>query len=483
MQKIKSLIFILFLFTVSGELYAICQSTQSVCETNIITEIPTKGIVIDSPGTYVFAKDLTWNPNGDGQAIWIVSNDVILDLQNYKLESESTSYKTIGILATSADNLTIKNGTLANLSLGGIQCDHCSRLSIENMTIDGLTMENTVVYTVPVGIFIIDSSYVAICKCTVKNIDVKTGSTAAIQLTRTIFSKVSNCLILNLLNRDGACTGIGHVLCDMAEVYFCCLDKLQSEFINNLNTEGHTAIGIIPVASTNLRIQYCTISNIQGCCDDAHGMSLFECINAVVKQCKVENVLAGAGEAQTGAKATGIEIYSSRVQVIDCQVKNISAINPQDKQATGFSCAQCVGVQFIRCQAENVNVFDENGEQSSCLGYGTGFGWAPDPRIEFIVPAVDILYTHCIAERCQVGFDSWFHIDSVWDNIFSNCNGISVLDLNHSQRTLSCNACSECGCLQAGCYPEPTTVTIDNVAKNNIFLNVKAKYCKNRQNR
>jgi len=477
MQVIKWFFLSLLFFSFNSEVNAVGKCTHNTPTTNVITEIPTQGIVINLPGTYVFKNNIKWNPRGDGQAILILSNDVIIDLHNYTLESEMTSFNTIGILAKSVANLTIKNGTIANLALEGIQCDKCTNILIKNMTIDGLNMQNTATYTVPVGILVTASINAVINKCTVKNIDVTTGSMAAIQLTETISSTVSNCHIRNLLNRDGACTGIGHLLCDIAEVKSCTLDKLQSKFINNLNTEGHTAIGIIPVVSTNLQIKNCKISNITGCCDDAHGMSLFECLNAVVKKCKVENVLDGAGAAQTGAKATGIEIYSSGVQVIKCTVKNITAINPQDKQAAGFSCAQCIGVQFIGCRAENVNVYDENGEQCSCLGYGTGFGWAPDPRIEFIVPAVDILYKDCIAKRCQVGFDSWFHIDSVWKDIYSSCNEIAVLDLNQPQRTLSCNACSECGCLQPGCYPAPTVVTLDNVAKNNTFSNVKARCC------
>lgn len=456
-----------------------CTPPPTPLTTNVITDIPPNGVVIISPGTYVFGNNITWNPSGDGQAILIASNDVVLDLQNFTLESVITPFNTTGILATSLANLTIKNGTIANMALKGISCDKCAQILITNITVDGLNMQNTATYTVPVGILVTASTIVSVNKCTVKNIDVTTGSTAAIQMTETLNSKISNCVVTNMINRDGACTGIGHLLCDIAEVKSCTLDNLQTQFVNNLNTEGHTAIGIVPVLTANIKIKNCKVSNIIGCCDDAHGMSIFECLNVIVTRCNVENVLDGAGPLQTGAKATGIEVYASGVKVLKCKVKNITAINPQDKQATGFSCAQCIGVKFIGCIAENVNVYDEFGQQSSCLGYGTGFGWAPDPRIEFIFPAVDILYKLCTAKRCQVGFDSWFHIDSVWKNIYSKCNGIAVLDLNHSQRTLSCNPCSECGCLQAGCYPTPTTVTLENVARNNTFTNVKAKYCQN----
>lgn len=71
-------------------------------------------------------------------------------------------------------------------------------------------------------------------------------------MTGTINSRIWNCRISNLLNRDGACTGIGHLLCDIAEVKSCHLDGLKSQFIDNLNTEGHTAIGLIPFISTNV---------------------------------------------------------------------------------------------------------------------------------------------------------------------------------------------------------------------------------------
>lgn len=445
-----------------------------------ISSISAGGMTISSPGLYVFGNDITWSPTGAGQAILITASGVTLDMQNFTLQSTTTAFNTTGISAIGASNLIIKNGTIANMGLQGISCDLCLSPFIYNITVDGLNANDIATYTVPTGILVTASGNAIVANCTVKNLDVTTGSLAAIQFTGTIGSLVSNCTVLNLLNRDGACTGIGHLLCDTAIVESCTLNYLTAQFGSNLNTEGHTAIGIIPVFSTNLVIRDCTVSNVTGCCDDAHGMSVFECSNAVVKNCKVNTVIDGVTGTQTGAKATGIEIYASNTKVIKCSAKNITAINPQDKQATGFSCAQSTGVKFIKCYAENVVVVDQNGNQNSSLGYGTGFGWAPDPRPDFLKPAIDVQYKHCTAKNCQVGFDSWFHINSSWKHIHSICNGIAVLDLNDSsQRTLSCDACSECGCTQSGCYPSPITVTITNVASNNTFSHVHEKYCNN----
>ncbi len=448
-----------------------CQVTPQV-----ITEISSSGYTINAPGKYIFENDLTWTPSADGAAITINSIDVTLDLQGRTLTTSSSSYKTQAIKATGSENLQILNGTLVNSGVAGVECHQCSHVWIKGITVDSLAYQDVVNYTVPTGILANECLDVCIHACTVKDMNVKTGSSAAIQLTATLYSQITGCTVSNLLNQDGACTGIGHLFCDEALVDSCHIDGLTSQFIDNLNTEGHTAIGIVPVMTTNLHIESCSVSNITGCCDDAHGMSIFICDNATVKNCEVSDVLDGAGPAQKGAKATGIEVYASDVEVSECYVKNITAINPEDKQATGFSCALCSDVEFYKCKAENVQVFDENGNQNSSLGYGTGFGWAPDPRPEFISPATNIHYHHCTAKNCQVGFDAWFHIDSVWEHIHSINNGISVLNLEHSQRTLSCDACSECGCLSEGCYPVPLTVTIDNVASNNEFRHVKVSF-------
>lgn len=48
--------------------------------TQIIGNIPPNGLVINVPGTYVFANDITWNPASAAAAITIQANDVILDM-------------------------------------------------------------------------------------------------------------------------------------------------------------------------------------------------------------------------------------------------------------------------------------------------------------------------------------------------------------------------------------------------------------------
>lgn len=440
-------------------------------ESHVIDEIPPSGIFIDKPGTYYFKKNLTWHPQADGSAITIQANDVVLDLHGFTLKSSTTHFKTIGISAILSENLKIVGGEIKNMGLAGIQCTLCANVSIKGIEVDGLNVEDIVNFVVPGGILIGESFNVTVDNCTVKNIDVKTASCSGIQFTATLTSKVTNCKIKNLHNRDGACSGIGHILSDDILIQSCDLEKIKTSFIDNLFTQGHTAIGIIPTLSANIIINDCSVSNVTGCCDDAHGMSVFLCENAIVKKSKVSNVLDGVGDAKKGAKATGIEIYADNVLVKDCFVRNIYAINPEDKQSTGFSCGASNGVKFIRCKAKNIQVINEKGKQDPSLGFGTGFGWAPDPRPSLLKPAVNVLYKKCVAKYCQVGFDSWFHINSVWDKITSIKNDIAILNLDDdAQRTLSCGPCSECGCTFPSCFPTPFVVTVNNVAQNNTFI-------------
>lgn len=436
----------------------------------IISQIPPEGITINNPGNYQFSNNIDWTPISAISAITIQSSDVVLDLNNFTLECiNKNNLETIGINVTKSLNILIKNGKIFKMGLKGIDVDSSKNITIQNITIDLITTDNIIEYIVPVGILFTKCDGVLIENCNVQKMLVKADSMAGIQITETMNSKIINCSLNDFVNLDGACTGFGHFGSNGSLIENCTVNNLQSFFNGNIKTQGHTCIGFVPFFSTNLSFINCKATNITGCCDDAHGLSVFLCINnIIIKGCIIDNIKDGVG-TNTGAKATGIEVYATGVIVSDCIVSNISAINPQDKQCTGYSCAVADNVKFINCKAINVQVVDEYGKQNSCIGYGTGFGWAPDVRPEFIFPSVNILYEKCSAKNCQVGFDSWYHIDSTWKNICTcNC-GISILNLNNSQRTLSCNPCSECN--------PPITRTIDNIAKNNKFINIKAKYC------
>jgi len=108
--------------------------------------------------------------------------------------------------------------------------------------------------------------------------------------------------------------------------------------------------------------------------------------------------------------------------------------------------------------ARNVTAQDDVGGGSR----GMGFGWAPDPRVPFrSIGAYDTTYTDCEAVNCEVGFDTWFHVNSTWTRpTFTNCP-TEILVEPGGTRTLSGDPCSECD--------PPITVTLKNIESGNTY--------------
>ncbi|MFZ0749363.1 MAG: hypothetical protein WAM70_08400, partial [Pyrinomonadaceae bacterium] len=216
-----------------------------------------------------------------------------------------------------------------------------------------------------------------------------------------------------------------------------------------------------PILCIELLYENCSATNMTGCCDDCHGMSVFLDALVTVDNFTANNVVDGVAESHSGAKATGLEVYGAFVSIKNCSVTDIVAINPQDKQSAGFS-AWGMEITFTGCIATNVSVTDENGNTNPALGYGNGFGWAPDPRHPFVdVGAYWVQYSSCTASNCQVGFDTWNHVDSTWTNVsYTNC-GIDILVEPGGSRTLTGDPCSECN--------PPITAVITNIASGNTY--------------
>ncbi|HET7815376.1 MAG TPA: right-handed parallel beta-helix repeat-containing protein [Candidatus Baltobacteraceae bacterium] len=443
------------LFDPSAQLQALirgyfAQSGQRIQVANAIDSIPSAGIVIQTPGTYTFSRDIRWTPN-DAQcsAITILSSDVTLDLAGYTLTASAANkeQQITGIAAGSADdpaitNVTIKNGAVANVPEHGILAANVGGLTISDFTVTGICMQNLCTRLLtPAGIKVSGSSNVTISRCSVTQLNVTTDSCAGIMLLNTDTATVTGCSVSSLVNNDGAVQGFGYIKSTWVTTTGCSAQMLQSHFNGNVKTSGHTVLGFCPIFCQNLGYYDCSASNLNGCCDDCHGMSVFLDGAVLVSGFSAETVTDGVSPSNSGAKATGLEVYGTGVLVTDSTVSAITAINPQDLQATGFS-AWGQGNSFVRCTAVNVKVIDNF--HTGALG--EGFGWAPDPRPVFsTTPATNTTYTDCTAEQCDVGFDTWNHVDSTWTNpTCTDCKTAILAQPQGTMRTVSCDPCSEC---------------------------------------
>lgn len=437
-----------------------------------ITTIPAGGIILNTPGSYYLANDIVWTPTSAAIAIAITSNNITLDLAGHSVTCVNPSnFSTIGVIApsfvsTPLSYVTVKNGSLINMSFYGVHFLNCNFVTIDNIVVDGINLNDLAVrFLTPCGIIISTCTNFTVYNCRVKNMNVTTDSCAGIQIISSTNGTVKKCKLNTLRNNDGAVQGYSYILSSDVITKDCKAYNLESYFGGNVATTGHTVLGFCPIFCNLMIFDHCLSKNMVGCCDDAHGLSVFLDTNIIVKNFNVENVLDGVAASETGAKATGIEVYGINVLVKNCRVRNIKAIRPQDGQSAAYS-ATGTNIEFRDCSAEDVKVLNKHQRPDTSYGLGVGFGWAPDPRPELVViPALNVKYVRCKAVDCQIGFDTWNHIDSLWDEIKTIKCGTGLLKQHKAIRKLFCNACSECN--------PSITIYITNTEKNNKFRRVR----------
>lgn len=438
-----------------------------------ITAIPPDGILIDQPGTYTLAASppaspgasttLTWSPEAEvAAAITIVANDVVLDLADANLAADiqDSSRHLVGIFVFGASNVTIRGGTLTNMGRYGIQADLVEQLRIENVRITGLEYRNINLRAAcPAGIRVSLAKNVNITGCQLRYFYTSADVSAGIYLGKTLGGEVTDCRVSDLYNFAGLVAGFTYADSSAITTRNCHAERLQSHFGGNIRTGGHTVLGFLPTVCSNLLFENCSAKSIIGSCDDCHGMSLFFASGVKVDQFHADGVTDGVTQLDSGAKATGLEIYGVDIEVSNCQVNAIRAINPQDRASTGFS-VWGADIHLSDCVASNVSVSNDLADPRVLMGTGTGFGWAPDPRL-YHTAVLGVIYRNCRAINCQVAFDTWNHIDGQWiEPSYQNC-AINILVEPGGTRTFYGTPCTECN--------PPVTVAVENQAKNNLF--------------
>jgi hypothetical protein len=261
------------------------QSGQQIQTNSVIRNIPSVGIVIQSPGTYTFGGNILWNPNAvQCAAITIQCSNVTLNLAGFTLTASISdkSQQIAGIqVAGSAtnptlSNISITNGTVANVPEYGILATSVCGLNISRITVTGVCMQNLAIrFLTPAGIQVTSSETVTISDCSVTQLNVTTDSSAGIMLLKTIGATVTNCNVSGLVNNDGAVQAFSLIACINVTTTGCVAQSLQSHFNGNVLTSGHTVLGFCPIFCLNLSYVNCSASGLTGCCDDCHGMSVF----------------------------------------------------------------------------------------------------------------------------------------------------------------------------------------------------------------
>jgi hypothetical protein len=433
-----------------------------------IASIPPEGLLIAASGQYEFANDITWSPTSEGFAITIMASGVVLDLKGHTLSVQSPSPDTAqqySGVSISGSDVTVQGGTVNGATYYGLSASLAPGLKVQGMTFGAISYVETAAGYTPCGIFIDLTDGFTIENCTVQNISVTAPSCAGIQILASKNGTISSCTLTRFLNNDGGVQGFTYLLCEYISTSGCKCENFQAHYQGETIAVGHSVLGFFPTFCANLGFDHCSSTNMTGCCDDCHGMSVFLDTLVEVNNFSATNVVDGVTPKNTGAKATGIEVYGVGIILNNCTAENITVMAPQDRQGAGFS-AWGTAIIFNNCTATNVKVIDASGTPSIQYGYGTGFGWAPDPRRELnSKPASLVQYNGCVSRNCQLGFDTWFHVDSVWKNVSAcDCPIFILIQPLGAARTLSMDKCSES---PDGKYQE---VTLHNIASNITYL-------------
>ena len=178
---------------------------------------------------------------------------------------------------------------------------------IENVIISGLNFKNLNRRSLcPAGIFVKASQechhqrlFRTICVRYCRFVRRKT-------LLETSLGTVSGCRVSDLVNYDGVAAGYYYMLSSAVATSDRHVKNLQTYFNGNIRSAGHTAIGFLPCLSMELTFEGCSASNITGCFDDGHGMSVFIVALVKVKNFTAHGITDGPPPYGTGAKATGL---------------------------------------------------------------------------------------------------------------------------------------------------------------------------------
>ena len=388
-------------------------------DTVVIDHIPERGYRISKPGHYVLGRSLGYRPRGAGAAILITASDVVLDLAGHtlrvELAPEAAALRVDGIRVTGARGVVIRNGTVHGASSCGIAVRGACDVTLEDLRVEHMrATDSTSKTTTPAGLSLVLTCGFRVRRCVVADLRVLAASLAGVTVHTSSYGCLEECEVTGLDNRDGGAMGYALMMCAGVAVRRCVARQLTTHYQGVTPTSGHTCIGFLPLACAAVRFDDCAAEQMTGCCDDAHGISVFLDALVAVNRFRAAHVVDGECVRKTGAKATGIEVYGLGVVVRDSHAEHITARVPQDRQSAGFA-AWGVGLLFDRCRASHVAVLDAAGAPSTADGYGVGFGWAPDPRVVLrSVPALCTAYWRCVADDCQVGFDTWNHIASAW---------------------------------------------------------------------
>ncbi|MCL4361155.1 right-handed parallel beta-helix repeat-containing protein [Candidatus Dependentiae bacterium] len=295
--------------------------------------------VINSPGTYGFGAGFAAQPtDADDALVCITSSNVVLDFGG-EVFSQDPNFRAPGFdgvrISSNLTNITIKNGTLKNMTGIGINVgDGCSDIHVENMTIkscdeSGILLGGTSISLVQdasinncfikscTGISTNPAAYglrvtygndIRIDNSLVNNIDGATSLAAyALSVENSKAVSIVNCQFMDNAGND-VVAGIRIKDSDWTQISNCSV--LNS--VARQNSAGSRALGIFLDNSNYASILDCTSKHNNHATQSGYGFQALNGSNNLLKNCITMN---NKGSVQAaGFYLNGTEVASAIIE-------------------------------------------------------------------------------------------------------------------------------------------------------------------------
>jgi hypothetical protein len=322
-------------------------------------------MIINEPGIYRLSGALAISPNSSDTLITVLSSDVILDLNSYRIEQLNTTAGVNGILVSAGlTNIEIKDGIIARFTQSGLTVNEgCQIISVTSIIFERCT--TSAVLFLGTGLNVIEG--VEIVDCEFASCSQGAGAAAAISLNNCDQIMVKNISIYGTNNPNNltlsmfAASDCQRLIVEQIAIFNNTLASgfLRGVLINNIIGSNFSGVMVERNSTTSgsfegVRFFDHSATMLSDCqivenraSQNIIGFVCDSCIDDLYK--KLHIIANQAGAVMTAVRVVGPLGQSVGETFIDCVVSGNTGVT----ECQGFSVAESTEGIMQRCIITN----------------------------------------------------------------------------------------------------------------------------------
>lgn len=417
----KALLFVFAVLMVLGINQAYADYDHDNQYVRYIDFIGHNGIEINKPGVYRFKKNIeVYFREDDVAAIVINSDNVVLDLNQYRLTQDADTANNIGILiAPDVWSVTIKNGTVEEFSgFGIVAAPWTGNLQFKDLLITGNGWDGE--FELPddldhSGGILLDGSYDPIWDVRVENCrilwnyngddDVAFSGLAAVGVIKFVMKNTDICD--NWVESDYSCVGAEFMRSSDVTIDGCHFDD---NWIEADDDNYSHVYGVLfnetedsdddSNENQNIKITNCTANRMGGDPTEVGGFGFYKSRNIFVENCESYgnfNYLNDEDDDFDDTAVSGFQFYiCDHFNVNNCRAYDHRTDDPSNRMIGGFDIVASNYGVISNCHAAYCN---NDGGAGICAGFLV----EPFTGRDGYDRSIGIVFENCISERNEGG--------------------------------------------------------------------------------